>query len=159
MAEEVKKILNNFIKIVKKPTYTKETYDGNLATLFKTYTLEISEIKILLNYITNLQKEKQSLKNNYNDNEQAIHKIMKENEELKDTIKKDNHILGCNFSKKDKYKEERDIYKQRNEKAIEYIKENLFEENNDCGCEWQQFPNYEDAKTRLLNTLQGGDEN
>lgn len=66
--------------------------------------LEVSnmkEWKPLLNYITNLQNEI---------------------EKLRDTIKKDNHLLGCNFSKKDKYKQEKDIYKQRNEKAVEYIK-------------------------------------
>ncbi len=86
-----------------------------------------SECELLLNYITNLQKE---------------------NEELKDTIKKDKHLLGCNFSKKDKYKQERDIYKQRNEKAIEYIENN----NHIDGCliKWEVAD--------LLNILKGSDE-
>ena len=94
------------------------------------------DLKKLENYITNLQKE---------------------NEELKDTIKKDNHLLGCNFSKKDKYKQERDIYKQRNEKAIEYIKNDLqisILPNNQIinGTEVVKRIN------KIVNILQGGDE-
>lgn len=88
------------------------------------------ESKQLLNYITNLQKENTDLK-------KLCDKYEEEHKTTFETWKK---VIV------------------RNEKAIEYIKENLFEENNGCGCEWQQFPNYEDAKTRLLSTLQGGDE-
>ena len=114
--------------------------------------LTFSEGNSLLNYITNLQKENQSLKNNYNDNEQAIHKIMEENEKLKDIIKKDNHLLGCNFSKKDKYKQERDIYKQINGKAIEYIEQHCDRPGK------LLLPKIDFNYNDLLNILQGGDE-
>lgn len=93
----------------------------------------LEEENIILNYITNLQNEI---------------------ENLKDTIKKDNHLLGCNFSKKDKYKQEKDIYKQRNEKAIEYIDDNL-QMNIITGSEY--FASYSPC-TDLLNILEGGDE-
>lgn len=141
MTEEIKRILEYFKK-------------DNCLVPFK--TLYKDEVNDLLNYITNLQKENQSLKNNYNDNEQAIHKIMEENEKLKDTIKKDRHLLGCNFSKKDKYKQERDIYKQRNKKAVEYNKKIVEQYLKEDDCEYCDGK-YNVAK-KNLDILEGGDE-
>ena len=97
------------------------------------YVLGEEQDTFLLNYITNLQKE---------------------NENLKDTIKKDNHILGCNFAKKEKYNEQRNIYKKRNEKAIEYI-EKCRNYHRDIHHEEKIFP---DEITSLLMILKGDDE-
>lgn len=115
MTEEVKKILNNFIKIVKKPTYTKETYDGNLATLFKTYTLETSEVETLLNYITNLQKE--------NEEFYQLMEMQNKREYRSKFLKDFQKEHGKNvFPDYDEVYKRYDDYKSRNEKAVELLK-------------------------------------
>lgn len=138
MTEEIKILLDILNKV---KNYDDKRYFISCGE--NDYLLTNDEIKVLLNYITNLQKE---------------------NEELKDTIKKDNHLLGCNFSKKDKYKQERDIYKQRNEKAVEFVKsmeycgqEDYFydlKSKDPCGND----NTFNDSKYNLLNILESGDE-
>lgn len=44
-------------------------------------------------------------------------------------------------------------YKQRIDKAIKYINEHLFEDDNGCGCWWYSFEYYQDAKKELLEIL------
>ena len=49
--------------------------------------VDLKEVVKVLNETTDyLEKENESLKNNYNDNEQVIHKIMEENEKLKNQL-------------------------------------------------------------------------
>ena len=92
----------------------------------------------LENGITNLQKENQSLKNNYNDNEQAIHKIMEENEQLRTELNN---------------------YKSRNEKALFFI-----DMDKNISTNWNNLSNEEKDKfvlsllNELENILQGSDE-
>lgn len=89
------------------------------------YLLTNDEIKALLNYITNLQKENL--------------KLISENEAIKSI----------------KYTVDETIYKSRNKKAIEYIKQH---------CEIIHYQNENIDKIGkvegipLLNILQGGDE-
>lgn len=135
MNEEIKEILiKDFNEILVKEFCT----DWKEKRLYIELLVNSTPFSNLLNYITNLQKE---------------------NVELKDTIKKDNHLLGCNFSKKDKYKQERDIYKQRNEKAIEYIKSHKPSDIGICGNNKKYYYTLnEDSVDNLLNILEGGDE-
>jgi chromosome segregation ATPase len=104
--------------------------------IFKTklyFDLDETDYIKIQNYITNLQKENENLKNNYNDNEQAIHKIMEENKHLRTE-------LNC--------------YKLKCEKASDFILSKAKEykphfakvELNTADC------------NELLNILQGGDE-
>ena len=107
MTEEIKKILK-YLK-------TKEN-----TRRIKCITTE--ETNLLLNYITNLQKENM--------------KLISENEAIKNI----------------KYTVDETIYKQRNEKAIEYIENHT--ENIDRGRYYEDYVETYD----LLNILQGGDE-
>lgn len=94
--------------------------------------LSQKENKALLDYITNLQQENDNMekiikRNKYKKRilelEEACSFLQQENERLKEQSKKDNHILGCNFASKDKYKQRYEDYKSRCEKAIEMLKE------------------------------------
>lgn len=92
----------------------------------------------LEDYITNLQmeidqsqeimaeltEENEIRQQDINNLTYQLAKMKEENERLKEIIKQDNHILGCNFASKDKYKQRYEDYKSRCEKAIEYIKKN-----------------------------------
>ena len=49
--------------------------------------------------------------------------------------------------------EENKQLKEVIEEVKKYIQENLFEGNNGCGCYWQQFDDYTDAKSELLKIL------
>lgn len=136
MNEEIKEILDTPIFIIDNEGFTiyiNDKIENYITNLQKENNQHISDIQVLMNKKENLER--------------LTKKLQKENEKLKDTIKKDNHLLGCNFSKKDKYKQERDIYKQRNEKAVEYIKNKTKEINFD-----------NDKLIDVLNILEGGDE-
>lgn len=85
--------------------------------------LEDYQCKLLLNYITNLQKENENLKQQL------------------DFIDEQNKYI-------DKIENKIKDYKQRNERAVEYIKE-----NSDM-VDWLHCVNCD-----LLNILEGGDEN
>lgn len=129
MNEDIKEILDD----LKRDDWRYFHVDG---TRYK--VLGVEERDILLNYITNLQKENQSLKNNYNDNEQAIHKIMGENEQLKIQVSAREEV--CNK------------YEQRCEKAIEYIKQHCDRPGR------LLLPKIDFNYNVLLNILEGGDE-
>lgn len=66
-----------------------------------------------------------------------------ENQELKEELKN----ASNNYTK---YIQERD---KVIEEVREYIEKNLYEEDNGCGCYWQQFGDYNDAKSELLQIL------
>lgn len=136
MNEEIKEILDRLERIDHKE------YSGGFefadSGSFDEDGRCFEERKKLANYITNLQKENQSLKNNYNDNEQAIHKIMEENEKLRIQISAREEV--CNK------------YEQRCEKAIEYIKQHCDRPGR------LLLPKIDFNYNDLLNILQGGDE-
>lgn len=95
------------------------------------YLLTNDEIKCLLNYITNLQKENENLL-------YEINGYLKEKEELKEKINK------------------LEDYKQRNEKAVEFIKEWWYEKNT---RDINRIVSLGDKRIDLYNILQGGVEN
>ena len=126
MNDEIKEILAYFEK------YVKTTYMHDSEPM-----LNWKDLKIVLDYITNLQQENQELnKENekwwaiIKDNEQEIKdlclensKLEQENERLKETIKENTVLVKdengnyqeCNINPLD--------YKSRIEKAVEYLKE------------------------------------
>lgn len=85
------------------------------------------QCKLLLNYITNLQKENQSLKNQLDFIDEQNKHIDKLEKMIKD-------------------------YKQRNEKAVEYIKEHTDK------VIITRIPKIDFDYNELLNILKGGDE-
>lgn len=68
-----------------------------------------------------------------------INELKKRNKELEDGFKSATDEL-CEYATKI-------------DKAIEYIKEYLFEDDNGCGCWWYGFEYYQDAKKELLEIL------
>lgn len=130
MTEEIKKI---FYKL-RSDDYYEKHYQQSVY-----YEKDLNKLE---NYITNLQKENENLKNNYNDNEQAIHKIMEENEKLKDELYSANQVVN----------ELLDI-QSRNEKAIKYIITNkpIYIEQKGTSCIIK-------VTDVLLNILECGDE-
>ena len=80
MNNEIMEILEYYQKDIDKFEHSMKDYnEEQLKTTFEQSYQRYRNHKLLLDYITNLQKENECLRNNYNDNEQAIHKIMKEN--------------------------------------------------------------------------------
>ena len=128
MTEEIKEILNGLSK--KASIYKMQINEG---TSFNTDEYEANE---LLNYITNLQKENQELQITVNDCKQE-----KEN-----------------FRKlKERYQLEKEIYKSRNEKVVEYLLNNklyMFKYDDE---ELFEITTDKKAKDDLLNILQGDD--
>ena len=57
MSEDIKEILDGFKEILDNPTTTDECYDGRIIEIDRSYDLDLDEIKLLLDYITNLQEE------------------------------------------------------------------------------------------------------
>jgi len=109
--------------------------------------LSCDEIKVLRDYITNLQQENERLK--------------KQNELLKDQnineiLKKDLEICAKQYKKSD---EKLEKYKSRIEKAVEFIENNsLYDEILDYDYEENPYISYttdEYVKDNLLNILNG----
>jgi chromosome segregation ATPase len=119
-----------------------EELDGLFETL-ENDLLSKYEYNLLLNYITNLQKENEDLL-------YEINGYLKEKEKLKEKINK------------------LEDYKQRNEKAIEYIKKDTRWFDSEyaktygmlCDCEGAKGDRLEVLvnPSNLLNILKGGDE-
>lgn len=157
MNEEVKEILFQLEIVARKHTI-KVLDDGNIETMPASVVDELRlnnySAKILLNYITNLQKEKEKLKHELKskpDNEitletkdgQIMTIIQSERIDMQEKLNKSlNNAI-------EKYLD----YKQRNEKAIEYIENHT--ENIDRGRYYEDYVETYD----LLNILQGGDDN
>ena len=95
MKDEIKEILNGFKEILDNPTTTDECYDGRIIEIDRSYDLDLDEIKVLLDYITNLQEENERLE---------ISLLAQEELSMNEYYKANN-------------------YKSRIDKAIEYIKE------------------------------------
>ncbi len=57
MKDEIKEILDGFKEILDNPTTSDECYDGRIIVIDRSYDLDLDEIKLLLDYITNLQEE------------------------------------------------------------------------------------------------------
>lgn len=102
-------------------------------------------------YITNLQEENKRLEeekqniNNRNCNQRiANKKLMEDIERLRTNLK-------THKRRRKKQTHKKNIYKSRNEKAIEYIKNDLILTDG--------FMIYEDGAKELLNILQGEDYN
>ena len=151
MTEEIKKILDKLQDSVNYPKIDMPTFDGSDSEYIDNDTLlEPSKCKLLLNYITNLQKEKRinndlipCFKNREKELKKQINVLQKENENLL-------YEINGYLEEKEQYKEKINKlkdYKQKNEKVIEYI-ENKTKEIN--------FDN--DKLIDVLNILQGGDE-
>lgn len=114
----------------------------------KPFGMATIDKKRLLNYITNLQKENQSLKEKLNCKE-YFSSTMPENTEFVILTKE-------NYDKQQKdLALENIILKSRNEKAIEFIKDSgitfLNLANQRCFCN-------NNCADEILNILQGGDE-
>lgn len=159
MNDEIKEILEQlewYRKIGKKDVYYPECVLPNKKAF------------ILLDYITNLQQENEYLKKQDDDKTKigiADHKyasqmedkviiLQQENERLKEQSKKDNHILGCNFASKDKYKQRYEDYKSRCEKASEKLGNY---KHYSVPTEEQNSEN-EDIVDSALNILQNGSD-
>lgn len=108
MDEDIKEILSD----LKNDDYINPYQD--VYSVYPIKTIDKKQTKLLLNYITNLQKENESLKRKL-DCKERLTKIFPEDTEF---------II---LTKSDYEKQESEIelmafdYKQRNEKAIEYI--------------------------------------
>lgn len=102
----------------------------------------------LLDYITNLQEENHRLKelcDKYEEEHSTTFNLWKTN-------------IIENVPALSDMQEQLEDYKTRNEKAIEYIKNNVEKDDNGCGVWWYGFGYYQEAKDELLNILQGGDK-
>lgn len=130
MSEETKEILFQLEIVARKHTI-KVLDTGNIETMPASVVDELRlnnySAKILLNYITNLQKENENLL-------YEINGYLKEKEELKEKINK------------------LEDYKQRNEKAVEYIKEWWYEKNT---RDINRIVSLGDKRIDLYNILQG----
>lgn len=158
MTEEIKELLNKLEIVAKKHTIeVLET--GNIETMPASVVDELRlnnySAKILLNYITNLQKENEGLKYQIKGYEQerenVLDNIIRENEKLKEDIE---DISVSHFSCFKRY----DDYKSRSKKAIEYIKNNLTISSILDGKTSYCLNDYSFDYKELLNILQGGDE-
>lgn len=127
MTEEIKEILYMLKSVIDNP---KETFCVNATTCY-----------LLLNYIINLQKENERLKEN---NKRKTSRCT----EINHKIRARDRIIERRNKKIDKLED----YKSRNEKAVEYIENHT--ENIDRGTYYEDYVETYD----LLNILQGGDE-
>lgn len=147
MTEEIKEILDKLQDSINYPKIDMPTFDGSDSEYIDNDTLlEPSKCQLLLNYVTNLQKENEKLK-----------------DELKYTIPQVEHNQIVS-----KLCREKQDYKSRNEKAIEYIKKDTRWFDSEyakiygmlCDCEGAKGDRLEVLvnPTNLLNILEGGDE-
>lgn len=162
MTEEIKELLDILNKV---KDYDDKRYFISCGE--NDYLLTNDEIKCLLNYITNLQKENE-----------LHNKILKDANDVlniqaqKGNYNYDRYMLGLYngmemivslFEQREpKFKCGKDIkflhetdYKQRNEKAIEFIKEWWYEKNT---RDINRIVSLGDKRIDLLNILKGDDE-
>lgn len=154
MTEEIKEILEYYQKDIDKFEYYMSDYnDEQLKTTFSKNYQRYKNHKILLNYITNLQKENQSLKEKLNCKE-YFSSTMPENTEFVILTKE-------NYDRQQKDLALENItLKSRNEKAVEYIK-NIDYFDGEISDDIENIPFKYAMDTdidELLNILQGGDE-
>lgn len=94
MNEEIKEILDGFKEILDNPTTSDECYDGRIIVIDRSYDLDLDEIKLLLDYITNLQNENEFLKLNNPEMNIEHFRIVKENKRKIDNLRKENERLN-----------------------------------------------------------------
>ena len=118
----------------------------------KNYGAEIDEddLKLLLDYITNLQEEKEDNLKCIKSLKGQLESVINENQRLLKQWFENNNKTVELASDKEYYKQSFNDYKTRNEKAIEYIKSNL----DNTG--WLEIGS-QDVEV-LINLLQGSDE-
>jgi hypothetical protein len=126
--------------------------DGNIETMPASVVDELRlnnySAKILLNYITNLQKENKEF--------YQLMEMQNKREYRSKFLKDFQKEHGKNvFPDYDEIYKRYDDYKQRNEKAVEYIKKHSFI-SKDTGTRIVTMNVKEDEV--LLNILEGGDE-
>ena len=112
--------------------------------------LDDKKYEKLLNYITNLQKENKELQT-------SVDNCKQENEKLKIECSQLENIDYLEEINREKVlrkinDEIKDDYKQRNEKAVEYINKNI-------AIYHKQLPLIAIDYEEVINILQGGDEN
>ena len=131
MNDEIKEILKDIEKGVKTGKDKNDIKVGGIC-------YEWQDLKIVLDYITNLQEENERLKENNSNMQEEMARVWEENKRLnlelsgyREAILRDDKLLGLQD------------YKSRCEKAIEYIKQE----------DWNTEYDY-----NLLNILQNGSE-
>ena len=145
MSEEMKGILSEI------EDYSKSEY------LQPCCELTNEECEILLNYITNLQKENLALARENEQEKQFIKDCGFENTQQLALEYISLREEKENFRKlKERYQLEKEIYKSRNEKAVEYNKKIVEKYLKEDGCEYCDG-RYNVAK-KNLDILEGGDE-
>lgn len=77
--------------------------------------IKINTIGQLLDYVETEEKANELI--------YYITNLQEENKRLKEQAKKDNHILGCNFAQKNKYKSRNEKAKSLTNRTIEIIKQ------------------------------------
>lgn len=149
MTEEMKEILDKLNK------YDDYKYRNNNGIGYK--EIEAWEIELLLNYITNLQKENnqhisdiQVLMNKKENLERLTKKLQKENEKIKQINEelKQSKLLNIEFQDMEQRLAN---YKSRNEKAFELLEKYKYTEVDD-------YAKVIEFYKKIKKTLQGGDE-
>lgn len=132
MKDEIKEILEDIKRHLDYVEATKQA------------SIRDNEMKVMYDYITTLQEENKKLRCRLEDEnknyKRAIEYLHEENQELK-----------ADYGTKAQI--ERDTYKTRNEKAIEYIEEHIKYEHD--GYNFYSYHLYNFNKDDLLNLLQG----
>ena len=153
MTDEIKEILNN-IKIVIDEGHYRATCDINY-----------EDCKILLDCITDLQEEVKSANESITWWQNRFNALYRENKRLKEIVENLTTMTVCGDRKqiKNTAQYKLDIYKSRNEKAIEYIKN-----HKEIRKHYEPYgtpmgnPNYTTTHIfgyyELLNILNGDDE-
>lgn len=147
MNDEIKEILDSLKGILDEPRGLDEMPNGNLYEYDRSYDLEQDEIKLLLDYITNLQKENEDNLKCIKSLKEQLESVINENQRLLKQWFEDNDKTVKLVSEKECYKQNFNDYKSRIEKAVEYIKTTKF-----------LYKSHYDFKQDLLNILQNGSE-
>ena len=96
MNNAIKEILDGFKEILDNPTTSDECYDGRIIVIDRSYDLDLDEIKLLLDYITNLQHIEDLYNQLLNDYDNESKKIYKAIEYIKSNEwAKDYEISSC----------------------------------------------------------------
>lgn len=143
MDDEIKEILEQlewYRKIGKKDLY----YPERVLTNKKAF--------LLLDYITNLQQENETLHENNQNMQEEMARVWEENERLKE---EHNQLRNCrkyDLNLISNLKQDKVRYKEIIDKAIEYIN------GNKHTCNYVDIYNYALREEDLLNILQNGSE-
>ena len=145
MSDEIKEIINSLKFVIDNPTLEDEVGDEQVAII--NYTeLNAEESKQLLDYITNLQEELEITNKKWEQDKMFCENRLIEILELKEENRQTKLL-------KDKYQLEKEVYKSRIDKAVDYITTE------------QLYTNYQWGKSQyakilkdLLNILNGDED-